>query len=276
VSLAATDGGSGVSAISYTTDGTDPRTSPTRALYSAPFSVPATTSLRYSALDTVANAESPKSQTITITVASTIALVQQKTASGSAITLPVTLTAPSGANRALVATIGLAAASSASVSTVTDSTGTAWTKGPVGFLSGANNRVEIWYRLGAPSVTGVTVTLSAAKSAAVTVSEWSGVSTAVDGSVGSSGATSTSVTTSTLTTTNAHDLIIGATNYPAAATSTLTSAGYTSLADFSTTSSVHGRAAYRITSTAGATQAAWTLSTASGTHGTALLALKGA
>ena len=207
-----------------------------------------------------------------------VAFVQQKTASAASTTLPVALPAASRAGDALVAAVALAAGSSASVSSVTDSASGTWTKGPVGYLTGTNSRVEIWYRLGAPSLTSVTVTLSAAKSAAASVSEWSGVATAsaVDASASGSGASSTTVATPSLATTNATDLIVGAVNYPATAASTLTSASFTSLTNFDSSTSVHGRAAYARTSSAGTYKATWTLSAVSGGNGEAILALKAA
>jgi peptidoglycan/xylan/chitin deacetylase (PgdA/CDA1 family) len=64
VSLSAADGGSGVAAIRYTTDGTDPTTS--SPLYSAPFSVPVTTTVKYRAWDNAGNVEATNSQLIQI------------------------------------------------------------------------------------------------------------------------------------------------------------------------------------------------------------------
>jgi peptidoglycan/xylan/chitin deacetylase (PgdA/CDA1 family)/N-acetyl-beta-hexosaminidase len=64
VSLSAADGGSGVAAIRYTTDGTDPTTS--SPLYTAPFSVPATTTVKYRAWDTAGNVEATNSQLIQV------------------------------------------------------------------------------------------------------------------------------------------------------------------------------------------------------------------
>jgi hypothetical protein len=223
--------------------------------------------------------------TVTVTVSAgggggggSIALVQQTVASGNAATLPVTLGAASVSGHALVATVALSAGGSASVTGISDSSGGVWTKGPVGYLSGYNTRVEIWYRVGSPPVSSVTVTLSAAKSAAVNVSEWSGVATvsALDGSAQSGAASSTTAATPALTTTNAKDVLIGAVNYPAAATSTLTAAGFTSLADFSYSSTVHGRAAYLLTTATGTYQATWSLTAASGGSGDAIVALKSA
>jgi hypothetical protein len=70
--------------------------------------------------------------------------------------------------------------------------------------------------------------------------------------------------------------VIGAVNYPAGATSTLTSGSFTELQPFNSSTTVHGRAAYQLTSAAGSYQAAWTLSLASGGSGGAILALKAA
>jgi Big-like domain-containing protein len=206
-----------------------------------------------------------------------VALVQEKSVGGSGVSLPVALGAASGSGSALVAAVAVAAGSSASVLGVSDSSGGAWVRGAVGFQSGTNSRVELWYRLAAPSVSSVTVTLSAAKSAAVNVSEWSGVAavSALDGSAQGGSPTASTVQTPTLAT-SAADLVIGAVNYPAAATSTLTSGGFASLGDFEFSTKVHGRVAYQITSSAGSSQAAWSLSAASGGSGGVILALRAA
>ena len=67
VSLSATDtGGSGVATTSYTTDGTDPRTSPTAITYTAPFPVSQTTMVSFASTDVAGNTEQPKSQLIQI------------------------------------------------------------------------------------------------------------------------------------------------------------------------------------------------------------------
>jgi peptidoglycan/xylan/chitin deacetylase (PgdA/CDA1 family) len=77
--LAASDdpGGSGVAAIRYTTDGSDPSVT-NGTIYSAPFTVSATTTVKYRAIDSAGNIEAINSQLITI----------------GAATPSVTLTAP--------------------------------------------------------------------------------------------------------------------------------------------------------------------------------------
>ena len=65
ISLSATDGGSGLQEIRYTTDGSDP--SPINGtVYAAPFSVPATTTVKFRAYDAVGNEEAVASQLVRI------------------------------------------------------------------------------------------------------------------------------------------------------------------------------------------------------------------
>jgi hypothetical protein len=68
VGLSATDnaGGSGVNATFYTTDGSDPKTSSTALLYSGPFNLSQTTTVRYYSTDTAGNSETAGSQQIQI------------------------------------------------------------------------------------------------------------------------------------------------------------------------------------------------------------------
>ena len=66
VTLAATDGGSGVAQIKYTTDGSDPATSGTAVVYSGAFDVAATTTVRHAAEDKVGNVESASSQLVQV------------------------------------------------------------------------------------------------------------------------------------------------------------------------------------------------------------------
>jgi concanavalin A-like lectin/glucanase superfamily protein/chitobiase/beta-hexosaminidase-like protein/calcineurin-like phosphoesterase family protein len=67
VSLSATDsGGSGVAATYYTTDGTDPATSPTAFNYTGSFAIAATSTVRYYSRDVAGNAEPTRSQPVQI------------------------------------------------------------------------------------------------------------------------------------------------------------------------------------------------------------------
>lgn len=281
VSFASSDGaGSGVASTFYTTDGSDPTTSQSRTLYSGSFPISATATVRYYAIDSLGTAEAPQSQTVTINSAPAgIAYVQQQQASGSSGTLTAALS-PTQSGDTLVAVVALAAGSSSSVQGITDSSGIPWNKAAavIGYLTGTNSRVEIWYRTGVPAVTNVTVTISPAKSAAVNVTEWSGVAAVSqpDQSRSGNGASTTTVSTATpFTTGNATDLVIAATNYPGAAMATLTTPGWSTLPAFTSGSSVHGNVGYVITTTAGIYQATWSLNASSGGHGTAILALKG-
>jgi hypothetical protein len=203
-------------------------------------------------------------------------LVKQSTGVTSVPTTGFNVPILSTSGDTLVASIAVQAGTTTSVSSVTDSAGNTWTKGSVGFLSGSNTRVELWYSTGAAPVSNVNVNLSAPDLASANVSEWSGVATAgaLDAAAGQGNPSSITASTPLITTTNANDLIVGAINFPLTVRSTLASAGVSSLDDF-TVSTVKGRAAYRVVSAAGGYSVAWMLSGPS-TSGAAILALKGA
>jgi hypothetical protein len=205
-----------------------------------------------------------------------IAFVRQATGAAATAAPSVTVPIASGAGHALVAAIAVQAGTTTAVSSVTDSAGNAWTRGPVGFLSGSNTRVEIWHSTAAAPVSRVTANLSAPDIASANVSEWSGVATAqpVDASGGRGNASATSAQTPTIATTTPTDLVVGAINFPRAVSSTLTTPGFSELADFDA-STVSGRAAYRVVSATGSYALSWALSGAS-TSGAAILALKAA
>jgi hypothetical protein len=276
MSLASLDGESGVKSIYYTTDGTTPTTA--SPVYSSPLAVTPGALVRYFAVDNVGNQEAAKGQPTTLDTGSgggAITLQQQKTGSTSSsgaltLTLPATR-----AGDALVATVAIAAGSTGALASVTDSTGATWVKGPIGFLTGSNTRVEMWYRLGAQSATSVTASFAVGTKhpLAMNVSEWSGVASAgaLDGSASGKGTSATAATPS-LTTSNASDVVIGAVNYTGSATSTVGSASFTALGNFDAGTS-HGRLAYLPTSATGSYQASWTLS-ASSSYGSAILALE--
>jgi hypothetical protein len=205
-----------------------------------------------------------------------IQLVRQATGGAATAASSVNVPIASGAGHALVAAIAVQAGSTTSVSSVTDSAGNAWTKGPVGFLSGSNTRVEIWHATAAAPVSQVTAHLSAADIASANVSEWSGVATtqAVDALGGQGNASATTAATPAISTANANDLVIGAINFPRAVSSNLTTPGFSELSDFDA-STVSGRAGYGVVSSTGTYSLSWTLSGAT-TSGSAILALKAA
>jgi hypothetical protein len=228
------------------------------------------------AVDNVGNAESPKSQPVATGPGGPgIALVRQTTGSTTAASLTVTPSAASTAGDALVAAIAIKAGTSASVTSVTDSAGGTWTKGPAQGTAGVEDRIEIWYRLGAPSVSSVTINLSASKSVAANVSEWSGIGSLL-GLAGVVNGSSTTAATPVQSTAGAPSLVIGAVNYPSSVTSSLAAGPFTELSDFSVSTTLHGRAAYVITSTSGDWQAVWNLSGASGGSAGVTIALGGA
>jgi peptidoglycan/xylan/chitin deacetylase (PgdA/CDA1 family) len=99
--LAATDnaGGSGVASIHYTTDGSAP-TATSGNIYSGPFTLSSTTTVKYRAFDNVGNAESVKTQLIRIdTVPPSVALTDP--ADGEIVSGTVTLAATASDNVAL-------------------------------------------------------------------------------------------------------------------------------------------------------------------------------
>jgi Calcineurin-like phosphoesterase len=220
-------------------------------------------------------ASNPATATTPSTPPATLAFVRQatgSTASGTSFAVPISSTA----GNALVASIAIGAGSTGSVTSVTDSAGNAWTKGPVGFLSGSSTRIELWYRTNAAAVTGVTVNLNTAKAASANVAEFRGVaaSSALDAAAGNTGtASSTTAATPSITTTNANDVIVAGINYPSSTITATPSAAWSPLSNFSV-STVNGRAAYRIVSSTGSWSASWTLSAAANSGG-AILALKG-
>jgi hypothetical protein len=109
VTLTATDtGGSGVAAIRYTTDGTDPTSSTTAATYSAPISLTSTATVRYHATDVAGNASAAASRSVPI----------DAVAPGSTVTLSSAVNAFKNGN--VIYFRGSAAGAFTLTSTVTD------------------------------------------------------------------------------------------------------------------------------------------------------------
>jgi Bacterial Ig domain/Calcineurin-like phosphoesterase len=274
----------GVADVQFRVDGANLGPADTTAPYSVSWDsttvANGTHTLTAIARDAAGNTSSPASVTVTVDnpapPPSPIALVRQTTATGSGSATHAIPVQPTGAGHALVASIAVKAGSSKSVAGVTDSAGGTWTRGPIGFQSGSNSRIEIWYRAGVPAgITSVTATFSTTATTAANVSEWSGVVTAspLDVQAGRGNASSTTTSTPPLTTTNADDVLVGALHYTGGAGATLTAGSFTPLSAF-TTGTTNGRAAYRIVSSTGTYQASWALPAAA-TSGTAILALKG-
>jgi calcineurin-like phosphoesterase family protein/fibronectin type III domain protein len=196
--------------------------------------------------------------------------VAAMSAAGRTLTVPVT----SSAQNTLVAAIAVQAGGSVSVTSVADSSGATWTKAAAGFLTGANTRIELWYRAGAPALTSVTVRLSTADVASANISEWQNVATVnpLDAGAAAGNASSTSASTPAITTTSSGDLVLGAVNYQGAAVASLSASGFTALANFDA-STMHGRIAYRLAPPGGPHRVSWTLSAATASGG-AIVALR--
>lgn len=92
VSLAATDAGTAVAAIRYTTDGSDPTSS--SPLYTAPFNVPGTTTVKYRAWDMAGNVEATNTQLVQVDSAPPVSSIACNSApcSSSAYASPVGVT----------------------------------------------------------------------------------------------------------------------------------------------------------------------------------------
>lgn len=66
IALSASDAGSGVSKTTYTTDGSNPKSSATAAVYSQPFTASSTTTVKYFSVDKAGNVEATKSRLVRV------------------------------------------------------------------------------------------------------------------------------------------------------------------------------------------------------------------
>jgi chitodextrinase len=203
-----------------------------------------------------------------------IEFVRDQVATVTSAATSLNVPTSSTAGNALVASIALHTGASNSVTSVTDSAGNTWTKGPVGFRSGSFTRIELWYALAALPVTQVTVRLASSSLVGANVSEWSGVAiaAALDGSASVGNPSSNAGSTPSLAT-NPGDLVLGGLNTSQAVTTTLATAGFTPLTNFGNLAGENGRAAYRIVTDTGPYSVRWTFS-ANASSGAAILALK--
>jgi peptidoglycan/xylan/chitin deacetylase (PgdA/CDA1 family) len=99
VTLTATDVGSGVASIRYTTDGSDPTTS-NGILYLGQFPVPYTTTVKYRAFDNASNAEAVNTQLIRVDTTAPAATLTSP-ADGATLSGTVTLTASASDNNGI-------------------------------------------------------------------------------------------------------------------------------------------------------------------------------
>ena len=78
------------------------------------------------------------------------------------------------AGNALVAAFSMRIGASGSVASVTDSAGNTWVHQTAGFVSGSNNRAEIWTCANAASITSLTADLTGAYAVSLILYEISG------------------------------------------------------------------------------------------------------
>lgn len=233
--------------------------------------------LRYTATNSVGTS-APDDMSITVITPPLLRIQDQIAVNDVAAATVVTSITGGGSGRALVALISLRASTGSSVTGVTDSAGNTWTFASMGRHASSAARIEIWYCLNAAPVTSVTATLEAAVKAAMNVSEWQGVRTAlaIEG-VADTGGAGTALTSGPITTTVEDVVVIGAVTSTTTGTRTLDAgAGFTALTAFRTTggSDTIATAAYRITTATGTYHATWT-EDASRNFGGAAIALRG-
>ena len=172
--------------------------------------------------------------TLTVTPASTTA--PQLVQSAGSSTKKVTLTAPSKAGDLLVLNAGLWTGTAKRITAVSDGRNR-WVKIRATAVSGQKSDGEMWYAANAAAVSSVTVT-TGASTVALNLQEYSGVaaSSPLDGSNGAAG-DGTSATSGPVTPTGSNDLAVGfIAGHGNSESISLTSPGFTSLPQQTTTS----------------------------------------
>jgi hypothetical protein len=201
-----------------------------------------------------------------------IALVGETNASNASSGTTQAVTRTTVAGNCLVVAVHIAAGSSVSVTSVTDTASNTWVKAVSAFQTSTNSRVEYWTCAGAASVTSVTATLGTASRMRVSLSEWSGVASvsAVEVSAGAGAAATTTPAAVTVTTAYPGDVVISGISYPNATAPTL--GGPFTLLSGGALTTFYGAHAYYLPAATGSFGATWTLPAAVGS-GAATIAL---
>jgi peptidoglycan/xylan/chitin deacetylase (PgdA/CDA1 family) len=118
VSLSATDTGSGVAAIRYTTDGSTPTNS--SPLYTGPLALSATTTVKYRAWDVAGNVEATKSQVVQVDATGPSVSITSP-ANGSTVSGNIKVVASASDSQSGVASVAFYVDGSALIGTVTGS-----------------------------------------------------------------------------------------------------------------------------------------------------------
>jgi len=211
----------------------DPTGTPVTSYLDATAAPSTSYSYRVIARDAAGNASAPSAPASVTTPASTglPTLVQ----SAGSSTTTVTLAGPSAAGDLLVLTAGVYTGASKQITAVSDGTNT-WTKAGAYTVAGQNSDGELWYAANAASARTITVTTAAP--VALQVQEFTNMASAslADGAIGTA-ATGNSANSGSVTPTVSNDLAIGfVAGHANAQSITVTSSGYTLLAQQTTTS----------------------------------------
>jgi hypothetical protein len=193
---------------------------------------------------------------VTLTVVSSGApgLVQSAagTASATATAITSTFHAPTTSGHLLVVAASVYTGATNHITSITDSAGNTWTRIGAYFASGHFSDGELWYSANAAATTTVTIHVATAASMAFEALEFSGIAAAnpVDVSTGTSniGTTPDSGTV----TPGSSELVVGfLAGHGNAQALTVTTAGYTSQAQATTTgTAVTVRTAYQVVNSA--------------------------
>jgi calcineurin-like phosphoesterase family protein len=205
---------------------------------------------------TVTGMGSSASHTVTVGLTvggggSTVRLVQSAGATETAATTTLTTTLPASSTTGdlLVLTVAGYTGATNNIASVTDTAGNAWTKVGAYFVSGHYSEGELWFCPNAKAVTSVTVRSSTALVQATTVLEFSGIAaiSPLDKAVGTAGTSKTANSGSI--TPAAGELLVGfAAGHGNTQSMTVTTAGFSALAQRTSAASTSAsvRAGYQV------------------------------